>query len=116
ACLTVGTAILGLWALPSQPSTGAIVRPVITVYADQPGVTSSVNFVLMSGTKVPTILEPASIPSHTTCPSRAPHFIPPYPRQPMTVGYALRITLRILSPVTRPVTFVVVMQYLPPLT
>jgi hypothetical protein len=34
----------------------------------------------------------------------------------MTIGYALGITLRILSPVTRPVKLVVLMQYFPPLT
>ena len=115
-CLTVVTAFLGLWLLPSQPSTGTIVRPEITVYADQPGVTFSAGLALYSGKKVPTILEPASIPPLTTCPPSGPHFTPAYPRQPMTVGYVLGITLRILSPVTRPVKVVVVMQYFPPLT
>src|SRR5690348_6518631 len=124
-CLTVVTGVFGYLYIPRQPSPDNFVQPHITVYADQPGIMSALSMSMVSGTDVPTRLEQVSVPPVVTSPSRAtipspsspsPPPFRPSPAPPMAFGYSIDFSLIISSPITRPVRFVILLQYFPPLT
>lgn len=97
-CLALLAAWFGSRLLPREPPTRNFVRPQITVYADQPGVMSALSISLVANTDVPAISEPSIVNS------------------PIELGYKLDFTLSILSPVTKPIMFVVVLENFPSLT
>jgi hypothetical protein len=119
ALLASVAVFLGIWLLPNQLPADAGARPQIIVYADRPGLTSALRITMTSNTQIPTVLGPTSAPSirspsaTATFPSSGTAYSPPPPAT--RPGYELSIKLSILSPVTKPVMFFIVLQYFPPL-
>jgi hypothetical protein len=119
--------LIGIRLLPGKPLKDNITQPTIAVYSYQPGVNSALSMTMIPEF-VPARLVPEPFPTLPNPRSSAPGSpsretsVPPAPPPPppgqgrQAPGYELFFTLKILGRVTKPLTFVMILNDFPPVT